>query len=104
MKLKNAAHTTAYCGFSTRVETTVAIELAASCSPFRKSNTSATVINAMSAGKPSIASIYRVRCNLDMLDDYCADLVSHILKSINYRFEMIVNFCANQECDGVSLM
>ena len=29
MKLKNAAQTTAYCGRNTRVETTVAIELAA---------------------------------------------------------------------------
>ncbi len=29
-KLKNAAHSTAVCGVSTRVETTVAIELAAS--------------------------------------------------------------------------
>ncbi len=36
MKLKNAAHMTAYCGRSTRVETMVAIELAASCRPLRK--------------------------------------------------------------------
>jgi hypothetical protein len=33
MKLKKAAHITAYCGRNTRVETTVAIELAASCRP-----------------------------------------------------------------------
>ena len=38
MKLKKAAQQTASCGLSTRVETTVAIELAASCRPFRKSN------------------------------------------------------------------
>jgi hypothetical protein len=30
MKLENAAHATAYCGGSTRVDTTVAMELAAS--------------------------------------------------------------------------
>ena len=41
-KLKNAAHTTAFWGERTRVETTVAIEFAASWKPFRKSNTSAT--------------------------------------------------------------
>src|SRR5947208_6004623 len=41
-KLKNAAHITAYCGRNTRVETTVAIELAASCKPFKKSKTNAT--------------------------------------------------------------
>ncbi len=40
-KLKNAAQTTAFCGESTRVETTVAIEFAASWKPFRKSKTSA---------------------------------------------------------------
>ena len=44
MKLKNAAQTTAYCGRSTRVETMVAMELAASCRPLRKSNSSATAI------------------------------------------------------------
>ena len=44
MKLKNAAQSTAYCGRSTRVDTIVAIELAASCNPLRKSNSSATAI------------------------------------------------------------
>ena len=44
MKLKNAAQNTAYCGRSTRVDTMVAIELAASCRPLRKSNSSATAI------------------------------------------------------------
>ena len=33
---------TAWCGFSTRVETTVAMEFAASWNPFMKSNASAT--------------------------------------------------------------
>jgi hypothetical protein len=47
MKLKNAAKTTAMPGDSTRVETTVAIEFAASCSPLRKSKSSATAISAM---------------------------------------------------------
>jgi hypothetical protein len=41
-KLKNAAHTTACSGVSTRVDTTVAIELAASWKPLMKSKTSAT--------------------------------------------------------------
>jgi hypothetical protein len=47
MKLKNAANTTAMPGESTRVETTVAIEFAASCNPLRKSKISATAISAM---------------------------------------------------------
>ena len=41
-KLKNAAQTTATPGESTRVETTVAMELALSWNPLMKSKTSAT--------------------------------------------------------------
>ena len=57
MKLKNAAQATAYCGRSTRVDTMVAIELAASFMPLRKSNASATAISATSSGNASAASI-----------------------------------------------
>ena len=49
MKLKNAAQATAILGDSTRVETTVAMELAASCSPLRKSKMSATETSAASS-------------------------------------------------------
>src|SRR5512133_2303080 len=42
MKLKNAAQTTALPGESTRVETTVAMEMAASWKPLMKSKVSAT--------------------------------------------------------------
>src|SRR5580692_11203388 len=38
IKFQNAAHTTARNGVSTRVDTTVAIELAASCQPLENSN------------------------------------------------------------------
>ena len=41
MKLKNAAQRTACCGLSTRVDTTVAMEFAASWKPLMKSKTSA---------------------------------------------------------------
>ena len=43
-KLKKAAHNTACCGLNTRVDTTVAIEFAASCRPLRKSNARASAI------------------------------------------------------------
>ena len=46
MKLKNAAQMTAMPGDSTRVETTVAIEFAASCRPLRKSKIRATAMSA----------------------------------------------------------
>jgi len=55
-KLKNAAQNTAYCGRSTRVETMVAMEFAASCRPLRKSNSSATAIRPTSTGKAIVAS------------------------------------------------
>ena len=44
-KLKKAAQTTAHCGLKTRVDTTVAMEFAASCRPLRKSNAKASRIN-----------------------------------------------------------
>ena len=47
MKLKKAAKATAISGESTRVDTTVAIEFAASCKPLRKSKISATAMSAM---------------------------------------------------------
>ena len=57
MKLKNAAHITAYRGLNTRVDTMVAIEFAASCKPLRKSNASATTIRPIRTGGLRIASI-----------------------------------------------
>ncbi len=51
MKLKNAAQATAQRGGSARVETMVAMELAASCRPFRKSNSRATAIRPISTGE-----------------------------------------------------
>ncbi len=56
MKLKNAAHATAYCGRNTRVDTIVAIEFAASCKPLRKSNINATAMSPTRMGKASEAS------------------------------------------------
>jgi hypothetical protein len=49
MKLKKAAHKTAMRGDITFVETTVAIEFAASCSPFIMSNMNAIAISVKSA-------------------------------------------------------
>src|SRR5450631_4606636 len=69
-KLKNAAHSTAYCGRSTRVDTIVAIELAASCNPLRKSNSNATAINPTRIGRPSVASTARP-CPIPVRSRYC---------------------------------
>src|ERR1043165_6188402 len=48
-KLKNAAQATAIRGASTRVDTTVAMEFAASWNPFEKSNASASRMTATRA-------------------------------------------------------
>ena len=59
-KLKKAAKTTACCGFSTPVETTVAIEFAASWKPFMKSNaTASTTSSATTPNEISVALIAR---------------------------------------------
>ncbi len=62
-KLKNAAQMTATPGVSTRVETTVAIELALSWNPLMKSKTSATRTIAMT--KWTLCSI-RQACLMEM--------------------------------------
>src|SRR5256885_6792379 len=79
-KLKNAAQKTATTGESTRVETTVAIEFAASCRPFRKSNSSATAI---SATRTQVATM----SGSDVLDDDAGDDVGHVLAAIDHRFD-----------------
>src|SRR6201989_3034734 len=55
MTLNAAANATACCGFSTPVETTVAIEFAASWKPFMKSNATASATS--SATTPNEISV-----------------------------------------------
>src|SRR3954468_14946012 len=92
-KLKKAAHNTAYCGRSTRVDTMVAIELAASCNPLRKSNSSATAINPTRIGRPSVASTARP-C-LYLFDHDTVDLVGNVVEAIRDFLEMVVDFSAD---------
>src|SRR5712691_8395717 len=93
-KLKKAAHTTACCGRKTRVDTMVAIEFAASCSPLRKSNASATRTSAIRAGRASVtASMSRSH----VLDHDAADLVSHIVEAVDHLLEVIVDLDSNEE-------
>src|ERR1700730_13687527 len=52
-KFQNAAQTTARIGVKTRVETTVAIEFAASCQPLENSKASVTIMTVTRRGKAS---------------------------------------------------
>src|SRR4028119_1393548 len=91
MKLKNAAQTTAYCGRSTRVDTTVAIELAASWRPFRKSNSKATPISATSNGKARDASI-----GSGVVDHDALDLVGDILEAVQHSLQVHIDLAADE--------
>ena len=66
MKLKKAAQNTAWIGLSTRVETMVAIELAASCMPFRKSNSRATPISSQRMSGVKSVRPRGQRCSMRM--------------------------------------
>src|SRR5690348_755142 len=67
MKFQKAAHATAVKGLRTRVETTVAMELAASCQPLENSKTRVRRTTARSRG--GIAEM-RARICGSMDDDY----------------------------------
>src|SRR5436305_5593169 len=100
-KLKNAAQITAYCGRNTRVETMVAIELAASCSPLRKSNSSATAIRPTRIGRLKEASTAGPA--LYLLDDDAVDFVGDVIEAIGDLFKMVVDFGADDVIHGVGV-
>src|SRR5437773_3447686 len=79
MKLKNAAQTTATRGVSTRVDTTVAIELAASWKPLEKSNTSAS--------RTMATTVTSARSG--MLDDDGLHGVGHLLEGVQRLLELL---------------
>src|SRR3954447_20774347 len=107
--LKNAAKTIACCGFSTPVETTVAIEFAASWKPFMKSNRTArttsraTTPNEISAavtraprptrtslGRPARRAPARQRPGARrsrVLQDDALDQVGDVLAAVRDRLE-----------------
>ena len=96
MKLKNAAHITARRGKRTRVDTIVAIELAASCSPFRRSNSSATAISAKSKYSGMAVSAL-IPAASKVLDQNAVDAVGHILEPVNDFLQMAVDLRFDDE-------
>src|SRR5581483_2273266 len=89
-KLKNAAHTTASRGASTRVETTVAIELAASWNPLKKSNASATamiratamLIRAHASLTTMDSTVLAMSSQRSIADSICSRMSFHLRTSI----------------------
>src|SRR5215211_6562955 len=90
MKLKKAAHRTASRGVSTRVETTVAIELAASWKPLVKSNTSASRTMATT----------ETRARSGMLDDDGLHRVGHVLEVVQGLLELLDDVLPHQQVAG----
>src|SRR6185369_1758676 len=91
-KLKNAAQSTAFCGDSTRVETTVAIEFAASWKPFRKSKDSATRMMKITRPEPG-GMVWAPRSGIldqDVADDVrvVPAVVAGVLQSLVHLFPL----------------
>src|SRR4051812_40005711 len=96
-KLKKAAQATASCGESTRVETTVAIELAASCRPLMKSKARATAIRPISTGRAIVGSIIVGAPGSGVIDDDALDFVGHVLEPVEHPFDEPVQLTADEE-------
>src|SRR6185369_15467830 len=82
MKLNMDANATAWCGFSKPVETTVAIELAASCRPFMKSNASASTTR-----KITVAKVISALIGSGVLERDAFGQVRHVLAAVRDRLQ-----------------
>src|SRR4051812_16471181 len=83
--LKNAAHRTACQGLRTPVDTTVAIEFAASWNPFMKSNASAS-----STSRTSVRETCPGSMRSGVFEDDAFDDVRYVLALVGRRLERLV--------------
>src|SRR5829696_6629458 len=90
MKLKKAAQMTASCGVRTLVETTVAIELAASWKPLVKSNTSASATIATTES----------RARSGMLDDHGLHRVGDVLEAVQGLLQLLDDVLPDEQVAG----
>src|SRR5690349_10541235 len=100
-KLKNAAHATAARGVSTRVDTTVAIEFAASWKPFMKSNASATRMRATTTA--SMARAERAAGSA-VLERHAFDHVRDVLAAVDRVLEVVVDLLPLDDVDGIAAL
>src|SRR5438132_7546747 len=97
-KLKNAAQTTAALGVSTRVDTTVAIEFAASWKPFMKSNARAT---RMRAPRTSMRWEVGVGAASAVLERHTFDHVRDVLAAVDRVLQVVVDLLPLDHVDGI---
>src|SRR3989442_1598415 len=91
--LKKAAKATACVGLSTPVETTVAIELAASWKPFMKSNSKASTTSRITTHRAACTDSItkRLREGSGILEDDALDQVGHVLAAVGHRLQQLVD-------------
>src|SRR5689334_9026672 len=100
-KLKNAAHATASLGDRTRVDTTVAMLLAASWNPLRKSKISAvTTVMISSSRFTSVPVDSRVGCS-GVLQYDGFQHIGHVFGLVRGAFEEFKQFLGLDQGDGV---
>src|SRR5579871_2213499 len=93
MKLNAAAHSTAYFGDNTRVDTTVAIEFAASWNPLMTSKISATTMVATTIALVS-----------GMFEDHALDDVRDVLAPIRRVLEVLVDLFPLDDRDRILIL
>src|SRR5882762_8487099 len=98
MKLNAAAHSTAILGDSTRVDTTVAIEFAASWKPLITSKINAAAIVTMTMIETDIT-----RSGSCVLEDHALDDVRDILAAVGRALEVLVDLFPLDDDDRVLL-
>src|SRR5215469_14802646 len=96
MKLKKAAQTTACPGDKTRVDTTVATELAASWNPLMKSNTRAIKMIDMANRRMGLIST--------VFDHHSLEHIGHVFAAIGGIFQELVHFLQLHEGNGIFLI
>src|SRR5262245_55737003 len=89
--LNVAAQITACQGLSTPVETTVAMEFAASWKPFMKSNASASSTSSTSVRETVPESMWRRPMGSGVFEHDAFDDVGHVLALVGRRFERLVD-------------
>src|SRR5580692_3281704 len=93
-KFQNDAQTTARKGVRTRVETTVAMELAASCQPLENSKASVRTMTAIRRLKLAIGES-------SALDDHAFDYIGDVFAFIHGGFYDLEDFFPLDDLDGV---
>src|SRR5574343_863097 len=91
MKLKKAAKTTACPGRSTPVETTVAIEFAASWKPFMKSNTSASATRKMMTQRATCMVAMVRPLGSGVLEDHALDELAYVVTAVGDGFQKLID-------------